>query len=154
MGSVIVVRMNRSVDARAMLESAERFAHLARTVRELAVSRQSPAAIEVDLDQSRYHVTVTSAGGQSRSVQMSWLKPVQVKPPVKIAGFRNAAGVDATRGRQQLAFRADGTSGGGMVRFEYEDSAVRVVVQPHSGEVFVHRDGDPPPAPDRQDLGD
>ncbi len=154
MAGMIVVRMNRSVDARAVLESAERFAHLARTVRELAVSRQSPAAMEVDLDQGRYHVTVTGSSGESRAVQMTWLKPVEVRLPVRIDAFRSAGGQEVSRGRQQLSFRADGTSGGGMVRFALEENAVQVVVQPHSGQVFVHHEGDPPPPPDQKDLGD
>jgi type II secretion system protein H len=173
---LIAPRIGRSIGDRQLVETAARFAHTARTARELAVARQEVFAIAVDLDRGGYGVTMSSreGGGAMTDVQLSWLKASRWPEGVALTGYLKPDRTTATSGVQQLTFLPDGSSSGARLRFALTGAAsgttsraatvrertradareVNVIVQPHSGRVIV-TEGDVSAIPsDQIDLGD
>ncbi len=156
LAGAIVPRMGRSQGGRELAEAAARFAHTARTVRELAVARAQTYAIEVDLDAGGYAAARPTAGGTDRweTMRGAWLQPQRWPANVTIAEFRTPDGRSPLGGTQRVRFFADGTSSGVSLVLARDEDVRKIIVHPHSGRV-VH--GDPRRtdfAKDQYDLGD
>ena len=157
LATLIVPRMGGSLGRRELHEAAGKFAHTVRTVRELAIAKGQPYALEIDLDRGGYCVT-TPAGsdqpGRWQHVQASWLKAQRWPKSVTVASYRTPDGTTAAVGTQYLKFFPDGTSSGAALRLAGQNAACNVVVHPHSGRVDY---GDLETATfgvDQYDLGD
>ena len=77
MAGLIVPRMAGSTNRAQVREAAARFAHTARTVRELAVSRHAECVLEIDLTRGGYRVLMQSVSegvAQMKTLRFSWLK--------------------------------------------------------------------------------
>jgi len=154
---LIVPRMGRSLGQRELRESAARFAHTARTVRELAVSRHRICAIELDLDAGAYGVTWqsgSSSDGKLQTIRASWLKQGRWPESVRVTGYRTPTGVNAVTGLQQVKFMPDGTSSGASIRLEGGDETCSVVICPHNGAVVFGDEREIAGASGQYDLGD
>jgi len=154
---LIVPRMGRSLGQRELREAAARFAHTARTVRELAVSRQRICAIELDLDAGAYGITWQSAegtDGQLQTVRASWLKQGRWPESVRVSGYRTPDGSSAVSGLQQVKFMPDGTSSGASIRLEGGDGTCSVVICPHNGAVVFGDEQEISAGSGQYDLGD
>jgi len=152
----IVPRMSGSISRRELREAAGRFAHTARTVRELAVARQQVCSVRIDLDRGGYCVATQadrSQPGQWRVIQTSWLKARRWPKAADVA-YHPTDGVTMRSGTQYLKFRPDGTSSGAAIRLARGQDAYRIVVHPHSGRVVCGDAGTDEFTPDRYDLGD
>jgi len=157
LAGVIVPRMDRSVSRRELDEAAGRFAQTARTVRELAVARHQPYAIEMDLDGKRYAVVAPSGRErqeQWRVVQASWMKAQKWPETVTVASYKTPDGTRVEGGRQYLRFFPDGSSTGVVFRLVGRQEARDIVVHPHSGRVVYGDAKTMDVAPDQYDLGD
>lgn len=154
---MIVPRMAGSTDRDRVRETAARFAHTARTVRELAVSRQSICAIDVDLPRGGYDVLMQSGTDgvtEMKSMRLAWLKGGRFLEPVRVESYRTPNGSSALGGVQRIEFHPDGSSSGASLTFAWENHRSKVVVLPISGRVVS---GDPRTTvfpPEQVDLGD
>ncbi len=154
---LIVPRMGRSIEGQELREAAARFAHTARTVRELAVSTRKTAAIEIDLDRGAYSVTVLSSqasGGRMQAVQASWLKQGRWPATVRVSEYQTPTGSGMSVGVQRLEFLPDGTSSGAFIRLSSDADEYSIVVRPHNGQVVLGDADTHPFMPDQYDLGD
>jgi len=154
---LIVPRMGRSLGQRELRESAARFAYTARTVRELAVSRQRICAIELDLDAGVYGVVWQSGehpDGKLQAVRASWLKQGRWPESVRVTGYRTPDGSSAVSGLQRVKFMPDGTSSGASIRLEAGDGTCSVVICPHNGAVVFGDEQEIAAVSGQYDLGD
>ena len=144
---LIAPRMARSLEGRELHEAAARFAHTARTVRELAISTAQTYALEIDLSAGTYVVVVESghsADGQGRAVQASWLKSARWPAGIRVGAYRSANGMAVGGPVERLRFFPDGTSSGASFRLEAGDDAYAIVVHPQNGLVqWGHASSDP-----------
>lgn len=159
---VMIMRMGGSLGRQELKESAARFAHLARTARELAVSRQQTCAIQIDIEHGGYSVAIQSGKARSgssesesmRSVQLSWLKAERWPGRVRVASYRQPDGATASGGTQQLMFYPDGTSNGASLRLVSGSEDCQIVIHPHNARVRVGDEHSASLEEDRVDLGD
>ena len=154
--SLIVPRMSRSLGHNELRESAARFAHTVRTVRELAIARQQLFVITIDLDGEGYGVMMTSSEQQGgmQSVQTSWLKPTRWPERVEIRQYKTPDGTSATDNVQEIKFYKDGTSSGASIILACDTHEYMIVVHPHNGRVVYGDTKTSRIAPDQYDLGD
>jgi type II secretion system protein H len=152
----IIPRIGHSLERHELEQAAGRFAHLARTVRELAAARQETYILGLDLNRGAYSVGVISEKNKNeiQKVQASWLKSGRWSEEVKMAEFKAPEGVPATRGVQEIRFLPDGTSSGASMRFVCGTRSCAVVIHPHNGRVDCVNGHEKPLAVDQFDLGD
>lgn len=153
---LIVPRMGSSTSREELHEAAGRFAHTARTVRELAVSIEKQCAIEIDLDHGAYAVAVQSSepGGKMKTVQASWLKHGRWPASIRVADYRTPTGTRTRSGTETIDFFSDGTSSGAAIRLTDGSREYTVVVHAHSGRVVFGDARTTRIVPDQLDLGD
>jgi type II secretion system protein H len=154
---VIVPRVGRDTGERELRDAAGRFAHVVRTVRELAVSSRTECAIEIDLTRNGYRAVMQSATGdddRAQTVRVSWLKPERWPESIRITDFRTPDGTAARGETQRLRFYPDGTSSGASFRMVTDDAECSVIVHPHSGHVVFGDQARGNLLPDQYDLGD
>lgn len=157
LAGMIVPRMGRSLERVEVREAAARFAHTARTVRQLAIASREPWAIELDLDARAYAVTrggERGAQGAGQMVRASWLKADRWPDCVESVRFRGMRGETAMGGTARVSFGPDGISSGGTIGLAHRNGTCGIVVQPHSGRVEVVEDRDALVTSDQLDLGD
>jgi len=156
---MIVSRMGRSFDRRAVRECAGKLAYTVRTVRELAVARQVAMGIEFAADETGYCVTTASSSEANGSggmvpIRLSWLKAQRWPDNVRLVEYRTADGRSRSSGARQVTFSADGTSSGVSIRLACGTEEYCLIVYPQNGRVD-HGDSTTFSPPQQQyDLGD
>ena len=157
MAGLIVPRMAGSTNRAQVHEAAARFAHTARTVRELAVSRHAECALEIDLTRGGYEVLMQSNSEgvvQMKTLRFSWLKGRRWPESVHVERYSTPDRKSATGGVQRLSFHPDGRTSGATVLFVCEPYRSQVVIGQHTGRIAY---GDPKTTifpPEQVDLGD
>lgn len=152
----IVPRIGSSLERHELEQAAGRFAHLARTVRELAAARQETYVLGLDMNRGTYSVGVISEKNKKevQKVQASWLRSGRWSEGVKVVEFKAPEGAPVTQGVQEIRFLSDGTSSGASMRFVCGTRSCTVVIHPHNGRVDCVDGHEKLLAVDQFDLGD
>lgn len=158
---LIVPRMANSIDRRTVADAAARFAHTARAVRDLAISRQRNTGLRFEGEQ-RLCLPVMQpepddASGNSRqmqTVQASWLKVQRWPEAIRTIEFKSLDTQSGQADRDTVIFYPNGSSSGALIRLSGERQVYEIIIRPHNGQVDYGLTGSLELESYQYDLGD